>query len=209
MSRIQDSQPTEQKKRLRRDVPQDTTTPEQLSRQQNDAIPYPMAGDSRDKARISYKRKSIDFGKFNTPQSYIMFGLWKLQLMLTGRSVQGKALRPMVDAVMNAEEYKPPKALNTGWFVGALLLGLISLATANYFGYRYYATARPSIDGVPMADMEISSIRKTRKLVMPDPDNPHLPPKPTLEMRRIVEFAKAKKLQALEKESHAKPTPPD
>ncbi|GAB5402843.1 MAG: hypothetical protein Aurels2KO_10740 [Aureliella sp.] len=209
MSKPTPNQTQREKKRPRRDAVINTTTAEDLEKEKIKEISYPIQADIRGIARITYNRKSVYLGPFDSPQSYITFGLWKRHLLETGKSAQASSLRPLVDAAMNAEPYRPPKPLNTAWFILAVFLGLTLIAAANYFGYQYYASVKPTeIDGVPMSEMELNGIRKVRKYAAPDERSPHLPPRPTAAMRSEAREFEKRNL-ATEGKSNAKENPPD
>ena len=143
------------------------------------ATHYPVRPDKRGIARLTYKRKSVYLGPYGSPASYINYALWRLRLLETGESVQITELAPMVDSIVKLKDYRRPRAIHSIWLVMAVLAVGAMLAGANYWGWVKYAEhKRPEIDGVPLADMEIAGLRRTRQWAAPDPDKSALATEP-------------------------------
>lgn len=129
-------------------------------------VEYPIQSDTRRAARVAFRRKVYHLGPFESPISYVVFGMWKQRLIKTGIAVPTKELRPLAKAALKGELPKPPRKINSAWFLAVVVVGFLLLAFANYQGYRYFSTYKhPVVDGVPMSARELSAFRRTREAV--------------------------------------------
>lgn len=135
-------------------------------------IGYPIQGDSRGYARINFRNKVENFGTFDSPKSYILFGLWKAQVVQGHINCQCKDLRPIATAALEQRPYTPPKAIHKAWFIAVVLLGLALNAGAIFAGFNVYSSYKPTaVDGIDLSVKEVSLIRLVRK-------NPHFQGEP-------------------------------
>ncbi len=70
-------------------------------------IQYPTSADARGSTRVNHLRRPYYLGPFESPQSYVMFGLWKHRLIETGQAPETKDLRPLVEQLLSQS---PPPA---------------------------------------------------------------------------------------------------
>lgn len=125
---------------------------------------YPAKPDSNEQARVFYKRKPYYLGKFQSPRSYAMLALFVKHLDETGEPPETKHLKPVVTSVLNHQPWKPPRTVNSVWFIAVLILGLTANAITMYFGFQHFANHKPTeIDGVVMSEKEMERVRASRK----------------------------------------------
>ena len=126
---------------------------------------YPAKPDSNEQARVFYKRKPYYLGKFQSPRSYAMLALFVKHLDETGEPPETKHLKPVVTSVLNHQPWKPPRTVNSVWFIAVLILGLTANAATMYFGFQHFANHKPTeIDGVVMSEREVERVRASRKV---------------------------------------------
>lgn len=162
---LEDTEKVERKSRQRPVVNEDA---ERAVRRANaieraKEISYPIQPDSRGDARMSYDGKVYYFGVWDSPQSYAVFALWKAELIKTGEAPECRQVRPLAKAALDGQPYQPPHVLSRVWFVAALAGGLLAIAIACFGGFLLYSSTKPTeVDGVPLSEFEIGSIRGFR-----------------------------------------------
>lgn len=67
-------------------------------------VKYPSSGDSRGSTRVHHLRRPYYLGPFESPQSYIMFGLWKHHLLETGVAPETKKIRKTVAGLLDTDD---------------------------------------------------------------------------------------------------------
>lgn len=126
-------------------------------------ISYPISPDARGDARMSYEGKVYYFGVWDSPQSYMVFALWKAEAIRTGQPPECRLVRPMAKAAIQGRPYNPPPVLSRWWIVTAVFAGLITIALATFAGHLVYSSYKPTeLDGVPLTQSEQDCIRGIR-----------------------------------------------
>lgn len=125
-------------------------------------IHYPNAPDARGSTRVHYLRRPYYLGPHESPQSHVMFGLWKHHLIKNGKPPRSKDLRPIVDALLADEStaYETPRlrrclpvAAST---LGGLFLGFVFAAAI------FSTDMPPKVDGRVLTEDELAFVRGLR-----------------------------------------------
>ncbi|MEZ6137898.1 MAG: hypothetical protein R3C53_23670 [Pirellulaceae bacterium] len=127
-------------------------------------VQYPTAADARGSSRINIGRRQYYLGPYDSPQSYVMFGLWKQRLLTSGEVPDTKDLRPLVDAFLSAEAPPPPTPRGHK-SIPSLLIGAICLSLAIVTAAFIFSTSpTPSVDDQVLTANEIEFVRGIRKV---------------------------------------------
>jgi hypothetical protein len=128
-------------------------------------ITYPATADARGSTRINHQRRPYYLGPFESPQSYIMFGLWKHRLMETGEPPETKDLRPLVDRLLGEEPATSEtfstairKLTSLNFLAACACLSVAIMTTANIF----LSLAPAKVDGDVLTAEETEFIRGRR-----------------------------------------------
>ncbi len=123
-------------------------------------ITYPATADARGSTRINHQRRPYYLGPFESPQSYIMFGLWKHRLMETGEPPETKDLRPLVDRLLGEEPATSEtfstairKLTSLNFLAACACLSVAIMTTANIF----LSLAPAKVDGQAIVGGRIGS----------------------------------------------------
>ncbi len=129
-------------------------------RQDAELIAYPAKPDNKGSARVVWRRRSYYFGKFNSPESFSLFGEWKRRLVETGDAPEVKIVRHDLAHLPESSPSRPYRFL--GWpvanLIAATVLGACVVGGAMIFSTK----TTPMVDGVALTDEEIVRIRGMR-----------------------------------------------
>ncbi|MCA9131564.1 MAG: hypothetical protein KDA45_00345 [Planctomycetales bacterium] len=141
-------------------------------------IRYPSSADARGSTRINYKRRPYYMGPYDSPSSYIMFGLWKHRLLETGEAPTTKELRAIVQHLLHGQSPLPPPgklwSLVASWSRFApsrpwariallVLMSTVLLTSTFLFGSKILSRDRgPQVDQLELSEVEKSFIRGLR-----------------------------------------------
>lgn len=142
----------------------DTQMPIGTSRTDNPHdISYPPAADKRGSTRINHKRRPYYLGPYDSPASYIMFGLWKHQLLESGEPPSCKDLRPIVQNLLSDQSIAVPVSRRGYWI--ATISVLLSTVLVFAFIWTIEILSRdsvPHVDNVVLSKTETEIIRGYR-----------------------------------------------
>jgi len=127
-------------------------------------LTYPDKPDKNGYAKRYYKRRAYYFGGHNTPESFLLFGEWKRQLMDTGAAPEVKAVRKELSQRTSSGGLEiPPAERRTNlwpWLsvLSALIVSVTMLGSVKILS----SSIGPSVDGVTLTDYEMDVIRGIR-----------------------------------------------
>ena len=127
---------------------------------------YPTSADSRGSARVYHMRRPYYLGPYESPQSYVMFGLWKQRLLETNEPCETKDLRPIVDNILSNSD-KPVDSVRRK-VIPRVVLALTCATTLMMIGVaigrKIPSTIAPAlVDGINLTQDETQIIRGVRK----------------------------------------------
>ncbi len=125
-------------------------------------VRYPTAADARGSTRINHLRRPYYLGPFESPQSYIMFGLWKQRLLETGEAPETKDLRPIVERLVSQPSTFAAVTSHRS-FIPAVVFGSLCLSFAMIASAIIFSTIRPpEVDNLHLTADETEFIRGMR-----------------------------------------------
>lgn len=125
-------------------------------------VRYPASADARGSTRVNYLRRPYYLGPHDSPQSYIMFGLWKHRLLQSGKPPKSRDLRPLVDELLAKEENAPKRRVIPGYALSAGL-AIVSLLIGIGLSPMIFSIKNvPVVDGMKLSEEEIAFVRGYR-----------------------------------------------
>ena len=129
-------------------------------------LSYPEKPDANGYAKRYFKRRAFYFGAHNTPESFLLFGEWKRQLIETGKAPEVKQIRKDMAHPISASPHA--SLMPTAERRPIQYAAIASLAAAVLFGWaifeRYFSSSiqAPTVDGITLTNEEIDFIRGIR-----------------------------------------------
>ncbi len=127
-------------------------------------LTYPEKPDAHGGARRYFKRKAYYFGPHNSPDSFVLFGEWKRQLIESGSASDVKLIRKDLVRAAKSVSDRPSRAAPFQWqtIVGFAAIFLLMMATV-LVGVKFLSSPPvPVVDGVAMTEDEINILRGVR-----------------------------------------------
>jgi len=127
-----------------------------------EGINYPQAPDkATGRARVWLDGKDYYFGKHNTPESYQLFGIWKADLIKTGRPA------PVRDVRAHLKKHLPDERVERGLLANRVIIGSAATMAVFTVGIVYSLkknslSDHPLVDGQEMSEQELMFVRGIR-----------------------------------------------
>jgi hypothetical protein len=126
-------------------------------------LQYPSTADARGSTRVNHLRRPYYFGPHDTPQSYVMFGLWKHLLLTEGEAAETKDLRPLVDEFLGKKP-SPAEPESKARFIPSMVLSSVLLCSALLCAVAIFSSNRaPTVDDKVLTATEMDFIRGMRQ----------------------------------------------
>ena len=130
-------------------------------------LSYPDKPDANGYAKKYFKRRAFYFGPHNSPESFLLFGEWKRQLVENGKPPEVKQVRKEMAHQGLSGPHHPLQAAEgkkmAQYAVFASVAIALLLATALLDRYFLSSSNGPTVDGVTLTNEEIDFIRGIRK----------------------------------------------
>ena len=129
-------------------------------------LSYPEKPDANGYAKRYFKRRAFYFGAHNTPESFLLFGEWKRQLIETGKAPEVKQIRKDMAHPISSSPHA--SLMPTAERRPIQYAAIASLAATVLFGWaifeRYFSSSiqAPTVDGITLTNEEIDFIRGIR-----------------------------------------------
>lgn len=125
------------------------------------SVSYPSSPDKRGSARVNLMRRNYYLGPHESPLSYVMFGIWKNQIQLTGSAPSTAEIRPLAEQLLSDGANAVKRARRVRLLAGAT--GLLACA-ALIVGLNFRSTlGPPAVDGLVLTQDEMEFVRGIRR----------------------------------------------
>lgn len=125
-------------------------------------VAYPATPDARNYARLSYKNKRYHLGKYDSPESYATYAIWRATIDRTGEAPELATIRSHVQAFLANEPAKQP-VYTRKWFAGSLIVSAFLVAFSIVSASQIISSrSHAKVDGIAMSENEILQVRNTR-----------------------------------------------
>lgn len=126
-------------------------------------ISYPTTADKRGSTRVNHRRRPYYLGPYDSPASYVMFGLWKHHLMETGEAPSPKELRPIVHSLLSQQPLPRQSPNRWKWLAASGLTSAVILAVAILFAAKILSSdSFRTDDEIVLTETEAAIIRGYR-----------------------------------------------
>lgn len=125
---------------------------------------YPASPDARNYARLSYKNKRYHLGKYDSPESYATYAIWRATIDRTGDAPELASVRNQVQAFLASEPVKQP-VYTMKWLAGSMLAASLIFVFGGLKVAEILSSQQPpQVDGIAMSETEILRVRVYRDL---------------------------------------------
>ncbi len=125
---------------------------------------YPASPDARNYARLSYKNKRYHLGKYDSPESYATYAIWRATIDRTGDAPELASVRNQVQAFLASEPVKQP-VYTKKWLAGSVLAASLIFVFGGLKVAEILSSQQPpQVDGIAMSETEILRVRVYRDL---------------------------------------------
>jgi len=126
-------------------------------------VKYPNEPDGKGSARVRHNRGVFYFGPFGTAHSHVLFGLWKHQMIRSGRASTTKEFREEVDQFLGVQRSTVASFVKKQSYLSSLAISVVCLGIGLAIGTNFFSTPKSvQVDGLVLTAAETEVVRGIR-----------------------------------------------
>ncbi len=134
----------------------------------HESYSYPTSPDTRGSTRVRTTKKHYYFGPHDTPESYVLFGLWKHRLEIDGKAPEAKTLRPLVKELLESspgaeKRYARNMMMKAGGLAACLAFVVIATVLSTNAFWKFSTAETTAVDGIELSEREVVLVQSLRR----------------------------------------------